>query len=53
MVFVECIKNVILPALQTPTYNFAKFMMGNLEPLATNKSTVKDFNLSSEVVDQG
>ena len=32
----------ILSALQTPTYNFAKFLVPILNPLTKNEYTVKD-----------
>ena len=40
----------ILSALQTPTYNLAKYLMLTLEPLTNNKYTVK--NLFNFVVEQ-
>ena len=43
----------ILPALQTPTYKFAKFLVPILEPLTTNKYTIKDLlNFAIEIVEQ-
>ena len=43
----------ILSALQTPTYKPAKFLVSSLEPLTTNKYTVKDSpNFAIENVDQ-
>ena len=43
----------ILSALQTPTYKFAKFLVSILEPLTTNKYTIKDLlNFAIEIVEQ-
>ena len=43
----------ILSALQTPTYKLAKYLVPILEPLTTNKYTVKDsFKFSTEIVEQ-
>ena len=43
----------ILSALQTPTYNLVKFLLPILEPLTTNKYTVKgSFNFATEIVEQ-
>ena len=43
----------ILSALQTPTYKFAKFLVPILEPLTTNKYTIKDLpNFAIEIVEQ-
>ena len=42
-----------LPALQTPTYKLAKFLVSILEPLTTNKYTVKDsLNFTTEIIEQ-
>ena len=43
----------ILSALQTPIHNLAKYLVPILEPLTTNKYTVKDsFNFATEIVEQ-
>ena len=43
----------ILSALQTLTYKLAKNLVPILEPLTTNKYTVKDsFNFATEIVEQ-
>ena len=43
----------ILSALQTPTYKLAKYLVPILEPLTTNKYTVKDsFKFATEIVGQ-
>ena len=43
----------ILSALQTPTYKLAKYLVPILEPLTTNKYTVKDsFNFATEIAEQ-
>ena len=43
----------ILSALQTPTYKLAKYLVPILEPLTTNKYTVKDsFKFATEIVEQ-
>ena len=43
----------ILSVLQMPTYKPAKFLVSNLEPLTTNKYTIKDLpNFAIENVDQ-
>ena len=43
----------VLSALQTPTYKLAKVSVSILEPLTTNKYTVKDwFNFATEIADQ-
>ena len=43
----------ILPALNTPTYKLAKFLVPILKPLTTNEFTVKDsFHFAEEIVDQ-
>ena len=43
----------ILSALQTPTYNLAKYLVSILEPLTNNKYAVKDsFNFTTEIVEQ-
>ena len=43
----------ILSALQTPTYKLAKYLAPILEPLTTNKYTVKDsFKFATEIVEQ-
>ena len=43
----------ILSALQTPTYKLAKCLVPILEPLTTNKYTVKDsFKFATEIVEQ-
>ena len=43
----------ILPALQTPTYKLAKFLVPNFQPFTTSKYTVKDsFNFATEIVVQ-
>ena len=44
---------LISSALQTPTYKLVKYLVPILEPLITNKYTVKDsFNFASEIVEQ-
>ena len=44
----------ILLALQTPTYNLAKFLIPLLNPLTCNKYTVKDsFQFAEEICEQG
>ena len=41
----------IFSALQTPTHKVAKYLVPNLEPVTTNKYTVKDsFNFATEGV---
>ena len=41
------------PALHTPTYKLAKYLMPILDPLTTNKYTVKDsINFATEFVEQ-
>ena len=62
MVLVKNIKNVsmavhfsaqFLFALQTPTYKLAKYLVPILEPLNTNKYTVRDsFNFAIEIVEK-
>ena len=43
----------ILPALNTPSYILAKFLVQILKPLTTNEFTVKDsFHFAEEIVDQ-
>ena len=43
----------ILSALQTPTYNLAKFIVPILNPLAKNEYTVKDsFQHADEICEQ-
>ena len=43
----------ILSALQNPTYKLEKYLVSILEPLTTNKYTVKDFvNFATEIVAQ-
>ena len=43
----------ILSALQTPKYKLAKYLVPILEPLTTNKYTVKDsFKFATEIVEQ-
>ena len=43
----------ILSASQTPTQKLEKFLVPILEPLTTNKYTVKDsFNFATEIADQ-
>ena len=43
----------ILSVLQTPTYKLAKYLVPILEPLTTNKYTVKDsFTFATEIVEQ-
>ena len=43
----------ILSALQTPTYKPAKYLVSILEPITTNKYTVKDsFKFATEIVEQ-
>ena len=43
----------ILSALQTPTYNLAKFLVPILDPLTKNEHTVKDsFHFAEEVCEQ-
>ena len=42
-----------MSALNTPTYNLAKFLVPILKPLTTNEFTVKDsFHFAEEIVDQ-
>ena len=44
---------LILSALQKPTYKLTKFLVHILEPLTTNKYTVKiRFNFVTEIVEQ-
>ena len=44
----------ILPALQTVTYNLAKFLVSTLNPLTKSEYTVKDvFHFAKEVRKQG
>ena len=43
----------ILSALQTATYKLAKFFVPILEPLTTNKYTIKySLNFATEIVEQ-
>ena len=43
----------ILSALQTPTYNLAKFLVLILSPLTKNEYTVKDsFQFAEEICEQ-
>ena len=43
----------VLSALQTPTYNLAKFLVPILNPLTKNEYTVKDsFQFAEEVCEQ-
>ena len=43
----------ILSALQTPTYNLAKFLVPILDPLTKNEYTVKDsFHFAEEIYEQ-
>ena len=43
----------ILSALQTPTYNLAKFLVPILDPLTKNEYTVKDsFHFAEEICEQ-
>ena len=62
MALVKCIKicvdgfphfRLILSAWQTPPFKLAKFILPILEPLTTNKYTVKDsFNFATGTVEQ-
>ena len=43
----------ILSALQTPTYNLAKFLVPILDPLTKNEYTVKDsFHFAEDICEQ-
>ena len=43
----------VLSALQTPTYKLEKHLVPSLEPLITNKYTVKNlFNFASKIFEQ-
>ena len=43
----------ILSALQTPTYNLAKFLVPKLNPLTNNQYTVKNsFQFTEEICEQ-
>ena len=43
----------ILSAIKTPSYNIAKYLVPILEPITTNKSTIKNsFEFAKEVIEQ-
>ena len=43
----------ILSAIKTPSYNIAKYLVRILEPIATNKLTIKNgFEFAKEVIEQ-
>ena len=43
----------ILPAIKTPSYNTAKYLVSILEPITTNKFTIKkSFESAKEVIEQ-
>ena len=44
----------ILSAIKTPSYNIAKYLVPILEPITTNKFTIKNsFEFAKEVTEQG
>ena len=43
----------ILSAIKTPSYNISKYLVSILEPIATNKFTIKNtFEFAKEVIEQ-